>query len=126
MRFAIALLLIIFTVLPVKAASVEELYKDCLIWKSISFTDSIGTEGDRWQAIRCTAFLASIRDFGMQNCALDVPHRLKFDASITQLAQSFINFAEAYPAGWAFIPYGHIAVESQNSWDLWQEFPCQR
>ena len=116
--------IIILTMLaqPLWAESVGSLYLNCKSWQNSGYKNPSAVSDEGINALRCYEYMNAMQDVGAQNCVqpegLDA---FRWYATPMQLAQHFINTAEAKPELWQSNPYLLITAGLAS-----KVFPCKQ
>jgi len=122
MRLILTAIILTMLSQPVWAETTEGMYRDCKSWQAKGFDSAFAVTSDGMFALQCYEYMSAMADVGGQHCnQWDVNASFKWDATAKQLAQFFINKAEAQPELWGHTPYVVIIVGSAS-----ELFPCKK
>ena len=121
MRLILTTIILMLLMQPVLAESVGSLYLNCKSWQNSGYKNPSAMSGEGINSLRCYEYMNAMTDVGAQNCiqpeGLDA---FKWYATPMQLAQHFINTAEAKPELWQSNPYLLITTGIAH-----KVFPCK-
>ena len=122
MRLLLTTIILTMLAQPVWATTVDAMYHMCKKWQNSGFNDFFEFNEDGARALQCNEYMNALVDVGGQNCNQPgIEAVFKWHATKKQLAQLFINKAEAQPELWHATPYVLIVAG-----DAYRLFPCKK
>ena len=122
MRLILTTIILMIFAQPVPATTVDAMYQKCKTWQNSGFNDELFMfNEDGARALQCHTYMNALMTVGGQNWLQpDVAPQFGWHATEKQLAQLFINSAEAQPELWHATPY--VLIIAGNAYQL---FPCK-